>query len=82
MGSGGLQTVAFDAPKQVASKASLVHRGRRWVIACGGVQINPWQYVSANQPSLAGRQAKRNGFRKTANGGRTRACAFGGGTAA
>ena len=41
LGSDGLQTAEFPAPKQVASQASLARKGR-WMIACGGVQINPW----------------------------------------
>lgn len=51
MGDAGLETAALYAPKQVASKASLVHRGRTWTIACGGVQINPWKIISESEPS-------------------------------
>jgi hypothetical protein len=60
LGPGGIETVEFAAPKQVASKASLMHRGRGWTIACGGVQINPWKYVSESEPSqsLAARRSE------------------------
>lgn len=40
-----LQTMQLTPPKQIASKASLVHKGRKWMIAAGGVQINPWDTV-------------------------------------
>lgn len=34
----------YDAPRQVASQASFIKKGRRWVIsASGGVQMFPWQ---------------------------------------
>lgn len=34
----------FSAPRRVATKASLVRRGTKWLIsASGGVQIYPWQ---------------------------------------
>jgi hypothetical protein len=45
MGPGGMEPAQLNAPKQVASKASLVRGGRNWTIACGGVQINPWEIV-------------------------------------
>jgi hypothetical protein len=38
-----LRPVAFDAPKQVPSKASLLKKGRNWVISVsGGVAIQSW----------------------------------------
>jgi hypothetical protein len=42
MGSDGAQTASFPAPKHLDSKATLAKKGRNWMIACGGVQINPW----------------------------------------
>ena len=36
-----VEVAAFPAPKQVASKASVMKKGRNWLIsASGGVQIN------------------------------------------
>jgi hypothetical protein len=43
--SDGAPTVKLDAPRQVASKATLVKKGRSWMIAAGGVSINPWSIV-------------------------------------
>lgn len=43
--SDGFATVQLAAPRQVASKAAVVKRGRNWVIAAGGVSINPWSLV-------------------------------------
>ena len=51
MGTGGLEPIELNAPKQVPSKASLVHKGRNWMIACGGVEINAWELVSQSEPS-------------------------------
>lgn len=35
---------AYDAPKSVATKATFLKKGRKWVItASGGVQVYPWQ---------------------------------------
>ena len=53
MDPNGLQAAKWNAPRQVASKASLVKKGRNWVIACGGVQINPWAIVEKVQKSDA-----------------------------
>jgi hypothetical protein len=42
--TGAQQLEEYPAPRQVASKASLLQRGRGWVISVsGGVQIYPWQ---------------------------------------
>ncbi len=49
--SDGAPTVTLDAPKQVASKASLVKKGRSWMIAAGGVSINPWAIVEKTATS-------------------------------
>lgn len=43
MDEQGVKTEQFVAPKQVDSKASLLKKGRNWIIsASGGVQINSW----------------------------------------
>ena len=40
---GRMDVVEFPAPKQVDSKASVLKKGRKWLIsASGGVQINSW----------------------------------------
>ena len=49
--SGYLETANLAAPKQVDSKAGLVHKGRKWIIACGGVEINPWAIVDKSEQS-------------------------------
>jgi hypothetical protein len=49
-GTDGLPTVKFNAPKQVASKASLVHK-KSWMVAAGGVSINPWKAVEKSEIS-------------------------------
>jgi hypothetical protein len=41
--SSRLKTEQFNTPKRVDSKASLMKKGRNWVItASGGVQIESW----------------------------------------
>ena len=50
-GSGGVPAAELNAPKHVDSKASLVHKGRKWMIAAGGVSINPWAMVDEVQQS-------------------------------
>jgi hypothetical protein len=42
----GLQTAELSAPKKVASEASLVKKGRKTLVAAGGVEINPWAAVA------------------------------------
>ncbi len=49
-GTDGLPTVKFNAPKQVASRASLVHK-KVWMVAAGGVSINPWKAVEKSEIS-------------------------------
>ena len=46
MGSAGVRAAVFPAPKRVQSKATVAKKGRQWMIACGGVQINAWQMVA------------------------------------
>jgi len=48
--SGMLQTAQFPAPKQAESKAAAARRGR-WMISCGGVEINAWAMVEKAQQS-------------------------------
>ena len=43
--TGGLSAAEFPAPQYVASRAAVMKKGRSWMIACGGVQINPWAIV-------------------------------------
>ncbi len=40
-----LTTANFGAPRQVASMAGLTKKGRKTVIAAGGVQMNPWTMI-------------------------------------
>lgn len=47
--SDGFATVQLPAPRQVASKAVVVKKGRNWVIAAGGVAINPWAVVDKTE---------------------------------
>lgn len=49
--SAYLETAKLAAPKQVDSSAGLVHKGRKWMIACGGVQINPWAIIEGAEQS-------------------------------
>jgi hypothetical protein len=49
--AGGLPAAEFNAPKQVESKATLAKKGRNWMIACGGVEINAWAMVQKAEQS-------------------------------
>jgi len=49
--SSGMPTVQLPAPKQIASKAAVVNKGRKWMIAAGGVQIDPWVVVEKSEVS-------------------------------
>ena len=42
-------TTQLAAPSHVASKASFVRKNRGWVIACGGVQLNPWAIIERTE---------------------------------
>ena len=44
-GEGPLHAAKLRAPKQVATQAAPFRKGNRWMIAAGGVQINPWAIV-------------------------------------
>lgn len=54
-GKGTLAAAELDAPKQVDTKASLVHKSRSWLVAAGGVAINPWAILDKAEqgPKLA-----------------------------
>ena len=45
LGGQGLPTAVLAAPKQIASQAMTVNKGHKWMIAVGGVEINPWTTV-------------------------------------
>lgn len=47
--SDGFATVQLPAPRQVASKAVVLKKGRNWVIAAGGVSINPWSIFDKSE---------------------------------
>jgi hypothetical protein len=47
----GLPTLQLDAPKHVATSASLTKKGKKLMIAAGGVQINPWTVVDKPEKS-------------------------------
>jgi hypothetical protein len=52
--SAAVKPEAFNVPKQVDSKASVLRQGRKWVIsASGGVAINSWAIADKVQPSDA-----------------------------
>jgi len=52
MESGDLKTEAFNTPKNVDSKASVLKRGRGWMISVsGGVAINSWGIADKAKPS-------------------------------
>lgn len=53
MGTAGVEAAEFPAPKHVQSKATVAKKGRNWMIACGGVQINAWQMVADAESSDA-----------------------------
>jgi hypothetical protein len=51
LGRDGLPTMKVDAPKQVDTQANLIKKGRNWIIAAGGVQMNPWSAVERSEVS-------------------------------
>ncbi len=53
MGTAGVEALEYPAPKHVQSKATVAKKGRNWMIACGGVQINAWQMVADAESSDA-----------------------------
>ena len=42
-------TAELAAPRYVASKASVVRKNSGWVIACGGVQLDPWAIIDRSE---------------------------------
>jgi hypothetical protein len=53
LGGEGLQTATFAAPKRIASQAAVMNKGHKWMIAVGGVQINPWKKIDQAQQSAS-----------------------------
>ena len=51
LGGEGLPTATMAAPKQIASQATVMNKGHKWMIAVGGVEINPWTTVNQVQQS-------------------------------
>jgi len=50
--TGGTALDEYPAPRSVASQASLVKKGRNWIISVsGGVQIFPWQVADRTEIS-------------------------------
>ncbi len=50
--TGGTELEQYPAPRSVASQASLVKKGRNWIISVsGGVQIFPWQVADRTEVS-------------------------------
>lgn len=49
METSGMEVSKQPVPKQVASQAALAHKGRKWIIAAGGVEINPWAIVDRSE---------------------------------
>jgi hypothetical protein len=47
----GLSTLKIDAPKQVATGATIARKGKKTIIAAGGVQMNPWALVDKAEKS-------------------------------
>lgn len=59
----GYEVANFPAPRSVATKASLLKKGGRWIIsASGGVQVFPWQVADLTETS-----AEVAGVREEAN---------------
>jgi hypothetical protein len=51
LGPDALATAEFPAPKQIEPKATLLKKGRNWMIPCGGIQINAWEMVQRAEQS-------------------------------
>lgn len=64
----GLSTLKIDAPKQVATNATLARKGKRTMITAGGVQMNPWPVVDKAEKNaeVATVYAKSAGANQTA----------------
>ena len=48
-GKGSLQAATLRAPKEVPCQAMAVAKGQTWMVAAGGVQINPWAVIEKTQ---------------------------------
>jgi hypothetical protein len=48
----GYVAMALNAPRQVPTQAKPVRRNRGWLMAAGGVQINPWEIVDRNEEGV------------------------------
>ena len=49
---GRLMTDSYNPPKQVSSQASVLKKGRNWLISTsGGVQFQPWELIQEPQQS-------------------------------
>ncbi len=53
LGAEGLKTATLAAPQRIASRAAVMNKGHKWMIAVGGVQINPWNKVDQAQQSAS-----------------------------
>ncbi len=52
-------TAELAAPSHVASKATVAPKNGRWVIACGGVQLNPWAIIDRTETRTELAQVRR-----------------------
>jgi len=52
-------TAQLATPRHVASKSSFARKDRGWVIACGGVQLNPWAIVDRTETRAELAQVRR-----------------------
>jgi hypothetical protein len=49
---GQLMIDSYNPPKQVSSQASVLKKGRNWLISTsGGVQFQPWELIQEPQQS-------------------------------
>ncbi len=53
LGGEGLQTATLPAPRRIASQAAVMNKGHKWMIAVGGVQINPWAKIDQARQSAS-----------------------------
>jgi hypothetical protein len=52
LGTDGVKADIYPAPRKVDSQASLIQRGKNWVIsASGGVQFNAWAALQQTKPA-------------------------------
>lgn len=50
--TGKFEIEEYEAPRRVASQASFVRKGKRWIIsASGGVQMYPWEIADKSEVS-------------------------------